>query len=238
MIGIKKKVYDALNLSNNRNRILAKNIGLNSLFQAFSVFLSIALLPISLSVLTMEVYGIWLTINSVLMWLNYLDLGLGSGLKNKLGEAIAQSNYLRAKRMISTAYFTLGLIMLTLAILYFLISRFLDFALIFGNPSPSVISPDLLFSTVNVVIYFFLLRFFLQLINSVMDAVQKLFWTKIIVVSSQFLIISLILISKIFIKLDVVSLGLIFSLSPVICLFVGTILFFGKINVWRHQFLK
>ena len=230
MIKTKQRVYQALNLGNSRNKILARNVGLTSLFQFASVLISIVLLPISLSVLSLEVYGVWLTINSVLLWLGYLDLGLGSGLKNKLGEAIAQSDYSKAKRMISTAYFTVGLLMLFAALFYSIISSFLNFTQIFGNPDPSVVSAELLYTTVNVVVYLFLLRFIFQLINSIMDAVQKLFWTKIISVASQLLILSSILLMKHYSEPNIITLGLIFSLSPVVCLLGGSILFF-----WKNQ---
>ena len=228
MIKIKQRVYQALNLVNSRNKILARNVGLTSLFQLTSVLISIVLLPISLSVLSLEVYGVWLTINSVLLWLGYLDLGLGSGLKNKLGEAIAQSDYSKAKRMISTAYFTVGLLMLFAALFYSIISSFLNFTQIFGNPAPSVVNAELLYTTVNVVVYLFFLRFIFQLINSIMDAVQKLFWTKIISVASQLLILSSILLLKHYSEPNIITLGLIFSLSPVVCLLGGSILFFCK----------
>ena len=222
------KTPNLLNLKNSRNRLLAKNVGFTSLFQFGSVFISIVLLPISLSLLPVEVYGIWLTISSVLIWLGYLDLGLGNGLKNKLSEAVAMSDYNKAKKLISTAYFTIFLIMILVAVLFFFGSKNISYARVFGNPDSSVISADLLFKTVNIVAYVFILRFIFQLINSIVDALQKLFWAKVIFFISQLLILGALIIVKYFFEPDIIILGLIFSLSPVICLLFGSVVFFGQ----------
>lgn len=233
MLSVKQTLFKSLNLGNSRNMLLAKNVGLTSLFQFGSVFISLVLLPISLSLLPVEVYGIWLTISSVLLWLGYLDLGLGSGLKNKLSEALARSDFNRAKKLISTAYFTIGLIMSSVAILFFSFGKYLNYVKIFGNPDPSIISDQMLFSTVNIVAYVFILRFIFQLINPIMDAIQKLFWTKIIFFISQLIILGALLIVKSFVEPNIIILGLIFSLSPVLCLLIGTLVLF-----WKHEYLR
>ena len=46
------------------------------------------------------------------MWTHNFDLGLGSGLRYKLTESIAQDNDSRGRGLVSTAYFSMGLIML------------------------------------------------------------------------------------------------------------------------------
>lgn len=233
MVKIKQKIFTILNFNNSRNKLLAKNVGFTSLFQFCSVFISIVLLPISLSLLPVEVYGIWLTISSVLLWLGYLDLGLGSGLKNKLSEALAKFDYSKAKKLISTAYFTIGLIMSIVAILFFLFSKNLSYVRIFGNPDFSIISAEMLFSTVNIVAYVFILRFVFQLINPIMEAMQKLFWTKLLFFISQLVVLGALIMVKFFVEPNIIILGLIFSLSPVICLLIGSIVFF-----WKHHHLS
>jgi O-antigen/teichoic acid export membrane protein len=162
-----------------------------------------------------------------------LDSGLGSGLKNKLSEAIAKSDFIRAKRLISTAYFTIGLIMSSVATLFFLFSKYLNYVRIFGSPDSSIINSQMLFSTVNLVAYVFFLRFIFQLINPIMDAMQKLFWSKIIFFISQLVVLAALLVVKFFVEPNIIILGLIFSLSPVICLLIGSLVFF-----WKHKYLR
>ena len=233
MQSIKRVLLKSLNLSNSRNKLLAKNVMLTSLFQFGSVFISLVLLPISLSILPVEVYGIWLTISSVLLWLGYLDLGLGSGLKNKLSEALAKSDHNKAKKLISTAYFTIGLIMSIVVALFFFFSKNINYVEIFGNPDSSVISPEMLFRTVNIVAYVFILRFVFQLINPIMDAIQKLFWTKIVFFIGQLLVLVSLILIKLLVKPNILILGLVFSISPVVCLLVGSVFFFVK-----HKYLR
>ena len=47
-------------------------------------------MPITLNCLTQYEYGIWLTINSVLVWIDSFDIGLGNGLRNQLTKSIAE----------------------------------------------------------------------------------------------------------------------------------------------------
>ncbi len=152
MIG---RISKILNLGNTRNKILVKNIGLTSLFQIGSVGLSLIILPISLSLLPVEEYGIWLTISSILMWVGYLDFGLGTGLKNKLGEAIAKSDFVTSRTLISTAFLTIMLIMCIAALVFFILTENFDIAKIFGASNSSRISHEALLETVNIVAYIF-----------------------------------------------------------------------------------
>jgi O-antigen/teichoic acid export membrane protein len=66
-----------------------------------------ALVPIVIRYINPSEYGIWITISSILAWVNLFDVGLGNGLRSKLTEANALGNE-RAKAV----YFntTMGLI--------------------------------------------------------------------------------------------------------------------------------
>jgi O-antigen/teichoic acid export membrane protein len=66
-----------------------------------------------------------------------------------------------------------------------------------------------------------------------MEAIQKLFWTKIIFFISQLLVLVSLLLIKLIVDPNIIILGLIFSLSPVLCLFVGSVFFFLK-----HEYLR
>jgi O-antigen/teichoic acid export membrane protein len=225
---IKQRVKAFLNLKNQRNRLLAKNVAFTSLFQLGSVLMGVILLPISLSLLPAKVYGIWLTVSSMLMWLSYLDLGLGSGLKNKLSEAVALSDFKKAKKLISTAYFTIILIMIAVSLVFFLFSNSINYLKIFGNPDPTSISPKSLNNLINIVAYIFILRFIFQLINPILDSIQKLFWSKLIFFISQLIILGLLVFVKLFANPNIIVLGIIYSLTPVCCLLIGTLIFFWK----------
>ena len=76
----------------NRSANVKKNI-LGSIFiKGISMVVSFMLVPLTIGYVSSELYGVWLTISSVLAWLSFLDVGFSQGLKNKLTEAIALNN--------------------------------------------------------------------------------------------------------------------------------------------------
>ncbi|MFK8008549.1 MAG: lipopolysaccharide biosynthesis protein [Saprospiraceae bacterium] len=85
-----------------------KNILLSMIYKALGILIGFAYFPISLSYLGDEKFGIFLAMVSMVDWFAEFDIGIGNGLRNKLGEAIADDNEEDAKGFISTAYFALG----------------------------------------------------------------------------------------------------------------------------------
>jgi O-antigen/teichoic acid export membrane protein len=61
------------------------NIASSFVIKGASILLSLLLVPLTLDYLNPYEYGIWLTLSSVLMWINYFDIGLGNGLRNNRG---------------------------------------------------------------------------------------------------------------------------------------------------------
>ena len=57
-----------------------------------SVLINFLLVPLTLNYLNPTRYGIWLTLTSVINWVNVLDIGLGTGLRNKFAEALATND--------------------------------------------------------------------------------------------------------------------------------------------------
>ena len=59
-----------------------------------------------------QIYGLWLTILSVISWLGLLNGGMGNGLRNKLSHSLATNNYKNARAYISTSYVFIAMISL------------------------------------------------------------------------------------------------------------------------------
>ena len=95
-----------------RTQKLKRNVAWSTIIKFGQILIELAKVPILLTYLDTEKYGVWLTIVSILMWTHNFDLGLGSGLRYKLTESIAQDNDSRGRGLVSTAYFSMGLIML------------------------------------------------------------------------------------------------------------------------------
>jgi O-antigen/teichoic acid export membrane protein len=73
-----------------------------------NIVINFTLVPLLLTFLGAEKYGIWLTIYALVGWLTMFDLGLGNGLKLKLTEAFSKKKYREAKKLITTAYVLIG----------------------------------------------------------------------------------------------------------------------------------
>ena len=63
---------------------------------------SFMLVPLTIGYVSSELYGVWLTMSSILAWLGFLDVGFSQGLKNKLAEAVEQNNSKRGHELVST----------------------------------------------------------------------------------------------------------------------------------------
>jgi len=83
-------------------------------------------IPLSLTFLENEKYGIWLTLSSILGWLSFFDLGLTNGLRNELGKSFAQADYHSAKKDISNNFFVLFFIFFIITILLFIMNHFIN----------------------------------------------------------------------------------------------------------------
>ena len=90
-----KRLYSS---SNRRTETVKKNIVASLAIKGVSIFVSLMLVPMTLGYVSNEMYGIWLTLSSVMMWLGFFDVGFTLGLKNKLAEAIALGEWERGKR--------------------------------------------------------------------------------------------------------------------------------------------
>ena len=86
-----------------------------------SVLLSLVYTPLALSFLGENKYGIWVIILNIVAWINYFDIGIGNGLRNKLAEAIALEDNESAQKYVSTAYIGASLISATFFMLIVLI---------------------------------------------------------------------------------------------------------------------
>lgn len=98
------------------------NVALSFVIKGWAGGIQLILVPLILVCLGQYVAGIWLTISSMLLWVESFDFGLGNGLRNKLAEAVALDNWDEARRAVSTTFIIMlglvvPLILLLLAII-------------------------------------------------------------------------------------------------------------------------
>ena len=146
-----------------------KNIVLSFGIKAADTLMYMLLVPLTLGYLNEYEYGIWLTINSILMWINSFDIGLGNGLRNKLAEALAKDDKQLCKEYVSTSIIMLLFIMLLLLLGGLLISNIINWYTILGVSQSAVSNLD---QIIFVSYGFFCLNFVLKIIGSIYLALQ------------------------------------------------------------------
>ena len=127
------------------------------------------MVPLGISYLGKENYGIWLTLSSVITWFSLFDIGLGNGLRNKFAEARALGKNHDAQAFISTAYYTIGSISVVLVAAFISLNQFADWSRVFNTSSDLRGELSLL---LPVIFGFFGLQLVTKLIVSIFQAEQ------------------------------------------------------------------
>ncbi|MDP5231641.1 MAG: hypothetical protein NWQ38_14715 [Cellulophaga sp.] len=127
------QLKNRLGLKSDRTKNIVKHIGWSAFYKAGSMLANFMLVPLCISFLGQEDYGLWLTIISFIGWFSVMDIGLGNGLRNKFAEARANNNSHLARIYVSCAYVVISIIVLMAILLFLLGNFFFDWSLLFNN---------------------------------------------------------------------------------------------------------
>ena len=152
---------------NTRTIKVKQNILVSFLVKCCSIIISLLLVPLTLNYLNSYEYGIWLTLSSILIWVNYFDMGLANGLRNKLAEALAIGDIQKGRIYVSTTFFLLFAIISIVLLGFFLLQGFINW-----NQILNVDSQINLNSVIIVVFTFFCLTFVFKFIGNIFLAAQ------------------------------------------------------------------
>lgn len=94
--------------------------------QGVTIVIGFVYVPLLLDYLDNERYGIWLTLTSILGWFEFFNVGLGSGLRNKFAEAVAQDKHELARVYVSTTYAIVIAIFFAVILLFYVLNPFLQ----------------------------------------------------------------------------------------------------------------
>ena len=153
-----------------RTATVKRNILGSIALKGISIIVQLLLVPLTLSYLSEELYGIWLTISSVILWLNFFDVGFSLGLKNRLAEAVALKNFEKGKKLVSTTYGMLVLIFIPLGIILEFIVPHINWSK-FLNVSYSY--NPILCDVMRILIVSFVLQMITNVIVTIVSAYQK-----------------------------------------------------------------
>lgn len=200
-----------------RTSLLKKNIAASILIKGISILSSLLLVPLTLDYVNKELYGIWLTLSSIVVWINFFDIGLTLGLKNRLTEALTTHDYIRGKGLVSTTYFMMLAIFIPVSIIVILLIPFIDWPELLNVPT--IYEKD-----IQIVLYllviFMTIQMFFNVLNTVVSAYQKTAMASLFAMLGQLLSLLLIFILTRTTPPSLIGLALVISLSPIIVLLI------------------
>lgn len=219
-------MIESLNI--NLQKKIKKNIIYSFIIKGLSILVQLVLIPLTINYINAERYGIWLTLMSIVSWFTFFDIGLGNGLRNKLTEALAKKDIIKAKSIVSTSYIVLTITMLIVTLLFNIINPNINWTKILN------IDTDLrseINMTILIIFNIFSLQLILQLFNSILIAKHQAAKSSAIILIGNLLSLLFIIILKQVTTPNLINLSLIFSGIPfIIILFYSVYQFkFGSL---------
>ena len=175
------------------------------------------LVPMTIHYVDEQTYGIWLTLSSIVSWLSFFDIGINNGLRNKLGESIANNDVERSGKLVSTTYVFLILIFIPLMLLLLVINGFIPWTSIL-KLDRSLALDNNINSVASIIIIYFCLRFVLSTINIILLADLKTALSSSITFFEQFLVLIILYLFTQFSHGNLLILSLILCLAPLLVL--------------------
>ncbi|MGK4199421.1 lipopolysaccharide biosynthesis protein [Fusobacterium sp. HC1336] len=208
-----------------RLNILMKQFSSSFILKILAMGLSYISIPLFLKYLGDKDYGIWMTIFSVVSWINTFDLGIANGLKNKLAENYSKKNFQEMKEYIMTSYVSLSFLALTFWIIGCLGIYFFNFSqgLNIGYYSENYLKL-LFFITYSLT----LINFIVKIYNVLYLSVHNSYTSNLCTLLFQILFILILIILNKVNKISLISIVFIYPGFTLILGIIFTVIFFKK----------
>lgn len=218
-------MLDFIKQGTDRSVAVKKNI-VGSLFvKGCSIIISLLIVPLTLGYVSSDLYGIWLTLSSIIMWLNFFDIGFTLGLKNKLTEAIALGDMQRGKVLVSTTYFMMIAIFIPLCILLEMIIPHINWASflnVTGNYNPDIIK------TLHILAACLCAQMIVNVLTAVLAAYQKVALSSAFPVIGNFISLFIILLLTKYCPPSLSLLALAVSTIPIFVIIIASFILFSS----------
>jgi len=206
-----------------RTATVKRNIWGSLAIKAISILTSLLLVPMTLGYVSAEIYGVWLTISSILHWLIYMDVGVTHGLKNRLSECLAKKDYAKGKSLVSTTYAIMFAIFVPLSVLMIVASPWIDWCAVL-NVNPS--SQDVIIKTIQVLFLFIALQMIVNVFVAVVAAYQKTALSNLFAVIGQVCSLCIISMMTLFVEPSLLNLAFAYSMMPILIVLIASIIYF------------
>lgn len=201
---------------------LYKSMILSATYKPINMILTFVYTPILIAWLGEEKYGIWVTILSIINWINFFDVGIGNGLRNVISQEITKEEYKKTKRSVSTAYTIMFFISVGVSIIVIIMTLLLDWKLIFNTTIES--RYVVLFS-----LFFVCINLFLSLQKSEYYAEQKAEIVSLQGTIIQFLNLFGIIIATRVSSGKLMVVALLFSMSSIV------VNIYYSVRIWKQR---
>lgn len=213
---------------NSRSGKVKKNIIGSLAVKGISIAVSFLIVPLTLGYVSGELYGVWLTLSSISVWLGFFDIGFTLGLKNRLTEALAIGNVNKGKELISTTYALLFIIFIPVCSIVLLIIPLIDWCSLLNVSTKYEYD---IIRTMKVIVVCFSLQMILNIISTIFQSLQKVALSTLFPVIGNIVSLFLIYLSTLYISPSLIVLAMCISAVPVVVYFViSFILFIGKLK--------
>ncbi len=218
-----------------RTVLIKKNIAASFFIKGWNGIVQLLLVPITLNCLNEYEYGIWLVINSMLIWIDQMDIGLGNGLRNKLAESIAKGERERARSQISTTFVMLALIIVPLLIIIGTLIYSIDCNKLL-NVDKNIVPnfPDILFASVVLVGFTFVFKF----IGNIYLGLQLPAVNNLLVVAGQTVALIIIFVLSLFNVKSLLSVAIAYTASPLVIYLISYPITFTRYSYLRPSLKK
>jgi len=212
--------YNRIIGGSGRSATVRRNVIGSILIKGVSIAVSFFIVPLTLGFVDKELYGIWLTLSSIVIWLNFFDVGFTPGLQNKLSEAIALDEWDKAHRLVSSTYAILSAIFIPLMIILFIAIPWIDWCGFLNIQDKYRLDVVM---TMYPLVTCFCLQMVLKIITTVIASFQKTaFSTSFNVLANMFSLLIIIILPYVT-KPSLFVLSLAISTMPIVVLSVASL---------------
>lgn len=163
------KILSLIQKGDARSVKAKKNVLVSTFIKGADTLVYLLLVPLTLGYLNAYEYGIWITLSSILSWINSFDIGLGSGLRNKLAIAIAEDDKEKGRIYVSTTLYMLIVLTTFLFLLSIFVVHQVDWYQLLNADKSTVRDIE---EVIIASLLFFCLNFILKFIGNVYQALQ------------------------------------------------------------------
>lgn len=207
-----------------RSVTVKKNILASFIIKGVSILVSFMLVPATLGYVSAELYGVWMALSSVLLWIHFLDLGFSQGLKNKLAEALAFKDYEKGKALVSTTYAMVTLIFVPIGVILEFIVPLVDWCNLLNVSTEYSGEVE---RVMYVLVAFASIQMIVNVLTSVISAFQKVAFASVFSVIGQFLAFIIIIILTKTTPPSLLGLALSYAAMPVLVLIIASIILYS-----------